>query len=77
MTRYILRRDESVLSKYILNKVKKDDKIDANGRETVGKISSYVGIVLNICLAGIKMLTGILFHSVSILADGVNNLSDA
>lgn len=40
-------------------------------------VSGLVGIVLNIFLAGGKILLGLLSHSISITADGINNFFDA
>ena len=39
--------------------------------------TSVVGIVVNVFLAGFKALVGLLAHSVAIVLDAVNNLSDA
>ena len=41
-----------------------------------GKRASIVGIVLNLLLAAAKITFGALFGLISVLADGVNNLSD-
>ena len=41
-----------------------------------GKIVSVIGIVLNFCLAAFKIAFGAVFGLISVLADGVNNLSD-
>ncbi|MDE7296149.1 MAG: cation diffusion facilitator family transporter, partial [Clostridia bacterium] len=41
-----------------------------------GQIASAVGIALNAALAALKITFGLLFGLVSLLADGVNNLSD-
>lgn len=46
-------------------------------KASYGKVSSIVGILLNVFLFAIKFLVGNLFHSVSIRADAFNNLSDA
>ena len=46
-------------------------------RSSIGKLSGTVGIVCNILLFAIKLAAGILAGSVSILADALNNLSDA
>ena len=46
-------------------------------RTSVGKLGGLVGIVCNVLLFLLKLLCGILSGSVSILADAVNNLSDA
>ena len=39
--------------------------------------TSVIGIVANVFLAGFKALVGLLAHSVAIVLDAVNNLSDA
>lgn len=46
-------------------------------RVAYGKFSSILGIICNIILCTSKILIGIIFNSVSITADGINNLSDA
>jgi cation diffusion facilitator family transporter len=46
-------------------------------REAYGHLGSGVGILLNLFLCLTKMTVGLLFNSISILADGINNLSDA
>ena len=43
----------------------------------MGKLSGAIGIVCNLILAGSKLLVGMLASSMSIMADGLNNLSDA
>ena len=46
-------------------------------RTSVGKLGGLVGIACNVLLFLLKLVCGILSGSVSILADAVNNLSDA
>lgn len=46
-------------------------------RDKYGKLSGAVGIVINIILCLSKIITGLVFGSIAILADGINNLSDA
>ena len=53
------------------------DTKDANVRTSVGKLSGIVGIFSNLFLFVIKFVIGTVVHSVSIQADGVNNLTDA
>lgn len=53
------------------------DTKDANVRTNVGKLSGIVGIFSNLFLFVIKFMIGNIVHSVSIQADGVNNLTDA
>jgi len=45
-------------------------------RESYGITASITGIILNTLLSIGKILTGIIFNSISVTADGVNNLSD-
>lgn len=46
-------------------------------RTRYGVLSSMVGIFCNVFLAFVKMLAGLSLHSVSVMADAFNNLSDA
>ncbi|WP_324825617.1 cation diffusion facilitator family transporter [Sinanaerobacter sp. ZZT-01] len=50
---------------------------DPHVRESYGKLAGVIGIVSNAFLCTLKILTGLLFHSIAILADGINNLADA
>ena len=49
----------------------------SKARLGVGRKAGIVGIVCNILLFIIKITTGILTGSMSIVADAINNLSDA
>ena len=55
----------------------RDDLADTSVREKYGTFSSIIGIILNAILAAMKMIVGIISGSLAILADGINNLSDA
>lgn len=46
-------------------------------RKGYGTLASVVGIIVNIILAAIKVLAGVLSGSVAIIADAFNNLSDS
>ena len=46
-------------------------------RERYGVFSSIVGIITNLILAALKLVAGILSFSIAIIADALNNLSDA
>lgn len=50
---------------------------NARVRENYGKFAGVVGIATNFILFLIKITVGTLFHSISITADAVNNLSDS
>ena len=45
-------------------------------REKIGKITSFIGIIANLFLAVGKITIGAIFGVISVLADGLNNLSD-
>ncbi len=47
-----------------------------HSRENLGKISSIIGVFANIILAVGKIIIGLMFGFISVLADGLNNLSD-
>lgn len=53
------------------------NKDDEKVRERYGKFSGAVGIATNILLFALKMTAGIVFHSIAITADAINNLSDS
>ena len=46
-------------------------------REKYGQLSGIVGILANALISVLKIIAGLVFSSIAILADGVNNLSDA
>lgn len=50
---------------------------DAKVRTAYGLLSSLVGIGCNLLLFTAKLLIGLLTHSISVMADAFNNLSDA
>jgi len=50
---------------------------DSKVRIKYGNFASVTGIICNFLLFVIKMIIGILFNSVAIIADSVNNLTDA
>ncbi len=58
--------------------VKNSNEIDnPDVRAGYGNMSGAVGIFLNLCLFGAKLIAGIFSASVSVIADAFNNLSDA
>lgn len=62
-----------IIKKFIKNY---EQTKDAKVRESYGTVSSITGIIVNFLLSVSKIITGILFNSISIAADGVNNLFD-
>ena len=59
--------------------IKQKDGADASSlyHATVGKLAGVVGIICNLLLTAAKIAVGAAAGSVSVIADGVNNLSDA
>lgn len=45
-------------------------------RKAYGRLGNIIGIICNILLSSSKIIVGFLFNSLSITADGINNLSD-
>ncbi len=64
-----------LLSKLFIKDYKNHN--DPKVRKSYGTLSSVVGIITNFALAAMKMTIGILASSMAIIADSVNNLSDA
>ena len=54
-----------------------DDYANAETRTAYGKFSSVLSILLNVLLFAFKLLAGILSGAISIIADALNNLTDA
>ncbi len=54
-----------------------ENKEDPKVRESYGKLAGVVGIISNLILFVMKIVTGLLSGSIAITADAVNNLSDA
>ncbi len=54
-----------------------EDTEDPLVRHRYGRLAGAVGIITNVLLSGVKIAAGLLFGSIAILADGINNLADA
>ena len=64
------------IGNYFVNK--KDAKDSAlKTRQIYGTVCSIIGIMLNVCLFAGKYFAGAISGSIAIMADAVNNLSDA
>lgn len=58
--------------------IQNSEAVEKNSvRLAYGKLGSLVGIVANVFLCIVKIIVGVVFSSVAITADGLNNLSDA
>ena len=51
-------------------------EISAEKRNLKGKIASLIGVIVNLLLATGKIVLGVLTGAISVLADGLNNLTD-
>lgn len=56
--------------------MKEEVRITEAERDRAGKRASLIGMALNFALAVAKIVTGFLAGLISVLADGINNLSD-
>ena len=54
----------------------RDSVRDNTVRQSYGSLGGIVGIICNLILCTIKIVTGIIAGSISIIADGLNNLTD-
>ena len=54
----------------------KDNVNDVNVRSKYGALSGVVGIICNLLLSLSKIAVGVIIGSISVMADGLNNLSD-
>lgn len=55
----------------------RDNTSDPRVRESYGKLTGITGIILNIILCASKIVTGLITGAISVVSDGINNLSDA
>ena len=51
--------------------------IDSKVRIKYGNFASITGIICNVLLCVVKMIIGVLFNSVAIITDSINNFTDA
>lgn len=52
------------------------NSIQIQKRSFYGKIAGFIGIAVNTLLAAAKIAVGVIFGAISVLADGLNNLTD-
>ena len=52
-------------------------ELSSETRTKIGRNAGIVGIAVNVLLFVVKLIAGILSGSVSVIADAVNNLTDA
>lgn len=64
------------IAKKIIKKQPTEKQTDARLRNLIGVVASFVGIIAN-CIIGLaKLVVGLVFHSISVASDGLNNISD-
>ena len=63
-----------MLEKFIKNY---NDAHNPEVRVQVGRFAGFIGIFANVILFAIKLVFGLIFGSISIIADSLNNLSDS
>lgn len=70
---------KNIMTEYLVKKFVKDyqNTEDVQVRTRYGILSSCVGILCNVLLFGTKLVIGLLMNSLAIMADALNNLSDA
>ena len=64
------------IGKYYVKKKGAEDN-QLKKRQIYGTVSSVIGIMLNVCLFLGKYIAGVISGAIAIMADAVNNLSDA
>lgn len=52
-------------------------KLDRNEREGVVSATSILNVIINLLVAGMKVIVGLLASSIAIVSEGVNNATDA
>ena len=57
--------------------IKQNEKNERKDREKYGSFAGIIGIITNVILSVFKLIIGMLTASVAVMADALNNLSDA
>lgn len=66
------------MTDFLIKTFIKDDDVTNNAvRIKYGNMASITGIICNVILFVLKLIVGLIFNSIAIAADAVNNLSDA
>lgn len=67
------------MTKFLVHRfIKNYDNIeDTQVRTSYGILSSIVGVLCNVFLFAVKLAIGMMMHSMAVMADATNNLSDA
>lgn len=65
-----------MITDFLLKQIPKNQS-PAEHHTAVGRLAGRTGIICNVGLFAVKLLAGLLTGSISIMADAINNLSDA
>jgi len=70
---------EDILTDFLVKIFVKDymNTDNAKVRSSYGILASVVGLICNLGLSAVKIVIGMIINSISVMADGFNNLSDA
>lgn len=77
--RYSMNLEWMKLDSLLVKKWIKDSEnvTSSEVRKKYGELSGIIGIILNVILSLGKLVVGILFSGISVMADAINNLTDA
>lgn len=64
------------IAKKIIKKQSPNKQTDARLRNLIGVVASFVGIIANLLIGTAKLAVGLIFSSISVASDGLNNISD-
>ena len=64
------------IAKKIIKKQPEEKQTEARLRNLIGAIASFVGIIANCLIGVLKLVVGLIFSSISVASDGLNNISD-
>lgn len=75
----LLMEGEGILTDFLVKVFVRDymNTDNAKVRSDYGILASAVGLVCNLALSVAKIMIGLIINSISVMADGFNNLSDA
>mgnify|MGYP001041591944 CR=1 FL=1 len=65
-----------IIAKQIIKKQPIEKQTEAKFRNLIGVIASIVGIIANCFIGVAKLVVGLIFSSISVASDGLNNISD-
>lgn len=64
------------IAKQIIKKQPQEKQTTSRLRNLIGVVASAVGIIANCIIGCCKLVVGLIFNSISVASDGLNNLSD-